>query len=75
MSEIAPSYLDVWKREHRIDPQTRRALERALGPKPRRAPRVRLEPGRCHQPAVLEAGARVWGFMVQLYGLRSERSP
>ncbi|HVL36554.1 MAG TPA: malto-oligosyltrehalose synthase, partial [Burkholderiales bacterium] len=74
MSEIAPSYLDVWKREHRIDPQTRRALERALGPKPRRAPRVRLEPGRCHQPAVLEAGARVWGFMVQLYGLRSERN-
>ena len=65
-SEIAESYLDVWGREKRIDPATRAALARALGPE-RRAAKVDLERGRCYQPELLERGARVWGFMVQLY--------
>jgi (1->4)-alpha-D-glucan 1-alpha-D-glucosylmutase len=73
MSEIAPSYLDVWQREQKIDPQTRRALEAALGPR-RPAKKVALKPGACHQPQLLEQGGRVWGFVVQLYGLRSARN-
>ncbi len=73
MSEIAPSYLDVWQREQRIDPQTRRALEKALGPR-RPARRIALRKGACHQPELLEKGGRVWGFGVQLYGLRSARN-
>ena len=47
-------------------------LLEAMGPK-RRARKVRLATGRCYQPAVLEE-RRLWGFMVQLYGLRSERN-
>jgi (1->4)-alpha-D-glucan 1-alpha-D-glucosylmutase len=74
MSEIAPSYLDVWQREHRIERETRRALEKALGPQPKRAPKLRIEGGRRHEPAPLAQGARVWGFTVQLYGLRSTRN-
>ncbi|HEX2198668.1 MAG TPA: malto-oligosyltrehalose synthase, partial [Burkholderiales bacterium] len=73
MSEIAESYRDVWQREQKIDPQTRRALERALGPR-RAAARLRMEPGPCYEPEVLAAGGRVWGFVVQLYGLRSARN-
>src|SRR5688500_19261745 len=73
MSEIALSYLDVWQREHRITPQTRRALEEALGPR-RRARQVAIEPGACHEPELLAQGGRVWGFAVQLYGLRSARN-
>ena len=72
-SEIASSYLDVWQREHRLDPKTRNALERALGP-PRAAKRVAIEQGACHQPQMLAQGGRLWGFMVQLYGVRSERN-
>src|ERR1044071_3733459 len=73
MSEIAPSYVDVWQREHRLDPETRRALEEALGP---RLPpkRVAVEKGPCYQPELLAKGGRVWGFMVQLYGVRSQRN-
>src|SRR3954462_7113355 len=71
--EVAESYLDVWGKEKRIDPRTREALERALG-RERRAARVELEAGRCHQPEMLEQGGRVWGFMVQLYGVRSKRN-
>lgn len=75
MSEIAPSYLDVWQREHRLDAPTRRALEAALGPPARKKARaLRLEPGSCHRPELLEQGGRIWGFTVQLYGLRSERN-
>src|SRR5258708_26199972 len=33
-----------------------------------------MPPGRCYQPDLLERGGRVWGFMVQLYGVRSERN-
>ena len=75
VSEIAPSYVDVWQREHKLDADTRRALEQALG---RRAgktgPALRVEAAVCHRPAALEQGGRIWGFTVQLYGLRSERN-
>ena len=73
MSEVVPSYLDVWKREHRISPEARRALEKALGPR-RPAKKVAIEKGPCHQPELLQKGGRVWGFMVQLYGVRSARN-
>ena len=73
MSEIAPSYTDVWGKERKLDEETRRALAAALGPK-RKAPKLRLEKGRCWQPELLERGGRVWGFAVQLYGLRSARN-
>ncbi|MGJ7506728.1 malto-oligosyltrehalose synthase [Variovorax sp. GT1P44] len=31
-------------------------------------------PDRCHAPSALEGGARVWGFTLQLHGLRSGRN-
>ena len=75
MSEIADSYRDVWQREQKLDPETRRALEKALGPAPEGKPAaVRIERGGCYQPEILQKGGRVWGFMVQLYGVRSERN-
>jgi (1->4)-alpha-D-glucan 1-alpha-D-glucosylmutase len=55
------------------NPPLPRAQTRALGPV-RKAPRARLEKGRCWQPELLERGGRVWGFAVQLYGLRSARN-
>ncbi|HYL87806.1 MAG TPA: 4-alpha-glucanotransferase, partial [Burkholderiales bacterium] len=73
VSEIAESYLDVWGRERRIDPATREALEGALGPA-RKPAKVKLEAGRCYEPEILAQGARLWGFMVQLYGVRSKRN-
>src|ERR687895_1128411 len=73
MSEIASSYLDVWQREQKLDPQVRRALEKALGPR-RPAKKLSLEKGACYQSERLAKGGRVWGFMVQLYGVRSERN-
>ena len=73
LSEIASSYLDVWQREQKLDPAVRRALEKALGPR-RATKKIALEKGACHQPEFLAKGARVWGFMVQLYGVRSERN-
>ena len=73
LSEIAPSYIDVWQREHRLDPETRHALEQALGPR-LSAKGIVVEKGACYQPELLAGGGRVWGFMVQLYGLRSERN-
>ncbi|HTM60335.1 MAG TPA: malto-oligosyltrehalose synthase [Burkholderiales bacterium] len=69
VSEIAESYLDVWGREKQIAPATREALTRALGPL-RKPAKLKLEAGRCYDP---ETG-RVWGFMVQLYGVRSKRN-
>src|SRR5436190_19915122 len=72
-SEVAESYLDVWGREKHIDPTTREALTRALGPM-RKPARVKLEQGRCYEPELLTQGGRVWGFMVQLYGVRSKRN-
>ncbi len=70
MKEIADSYLDVWGNERKIDPAVREALSRALGP-PRPAAKTGIRRGRCYQPELLERGGRVWGFMVQLYGVRS----
>ncbi len=37
------------------------------------APRPALAQ-RCHQPAALQAGKRLWGLTVQLYGVRSRRN-
>ena len=74
MSEISPSYIDVWGKEQKLDEQTRQALTKALGPAPRKAAKARLEKGRCWQPELLERGGRIWGFAVQLYGLRSARN-
>jgi len=71
--EVAQSYLDVWGKEKKVEPETREALQRALG-RARRPARIDLEGGRCHQPGMLEQGGRVWGFMAQLYGLRSKRN-
>src|ERR1700704_4620822 len=72
-SEIAESYLDVWGNEKRIAPATREALAKALGPK-RKPAKIKLEPGRCYEPEFLGQGGRAWGFMVQLYGVRSKRN-
>src|SRR5258707_927681 len=57
MTEIAESYLDVWGREKKIDPATRAALARALGP-PRKPAKVKLESGRCYEPELLAQGGR-----------------
>lgn len=70
--EIAESYVDVWGRTRPIEPEVRAALERALGPgKVSRKSGFRT--GKCFQPPALEHG-RLWGFAVQLYGLRSGRN-
>src|SRR5437762_7839041 len=71
--EVAESYLDVWGREKKIDPATRKALEQALG-RARKPAKVALESGRCHEPELIAQGGRLWGFMVQLYGVRSKRN-
>src|SRR5262245_46447202 len=70
--EIASSYLDVWGKEKAIDAGVREALATAMGPA-RKARKVAIEAGRCYQPPILEQ-RRLWGFMVQLYGLRSARN-
>src|SRR5581483_5860391 len=71
--EIASGYLDVWGRQREIALETRAALAKALGAPARGRP-ARIASGRCRQPEILEEGGRVWGFMVQLYALRSERN-
>jgi (1->4)-alpha-D-glucan 1-alpha-D-glucosylmutase len=73
-SEIPPGYTDVWGKEKKLDEETRQALIKALGPAAGKAAKVRLEKGRCWQPELLERGGRIWGFAVQLYGLRSARN-
>jgi (1->4)-alpha-D-glucan 1-alpha-D-glucosylmutase len=70
--EVASSYLDVWGKEKSIDAEVRAALLKAMGPA-RKARKFDLETGRCYQPAILEQ-RRLWGFMTQLYGLRSEHN-
>jgi (1->4)-alpha-D-glucan 1-alpha-D-glucosylmutase len=72
--EVLDSYLDVYGNEKPIDPGTRQALERALGPRERARSRKAAPVGRCWQPPALEHGGRVWGYGVQLYGLRSARN-
>lgn len=74
LQEIADSYVDVWGKPTRIDPQTRQALLNALGPRRAVSRKLSLEKGKCYQPELLERGGRVWGFMVQLYSLRSARN-
>ena len=71
--EITPSYVDVWGRTRELDSQTHAALLRALGPKSA-VRKVSFPVGKCHQPEVLLQGGRVWGFALQLYGLRSARN-
>jgi (1->4)-alpha-D-glucan 1-alpha-D-glucosylmutase len=74
-SEVLASYVDVFGNERAIDPGTRLALERALGTQKRaRRRKAAASAGRCHQPELLERGGRLWGFGVQLYGLRSARN-
>jgi (1->4)-alpha-D-glucan 1-alpha-D-glucosylmutase len=72
MDEVASSYLDVWGNEKPIDPEVRASLAKAMGPA-RQVRKVDIEPGRCYEPEVLQQ-QRLWGFMVQLYGLRSGRN-
>ena len=43
-SEVAESYLDVWGREKRIDPETRERLAKALGPERKPAKFDRFAP-------------------------------
>ncbi len=73
LKEIADSYLDVWGNEKKIEPAVRESLARAMGPE-RKGAKTKIPRGRCHQPELLERGGRVWGFTVQLYGLRSARN-
>jgi (1->4)-alpha-D-glucan 1-alpha-D-glucosylmutase len=57
----------------------RRTLELAVRPEPgyhrlivgKNELRLIVAPPRCYLPAALEEGARLWGFVVQLYALRS----
>ncbi|OAI51140.1 hypothetical protein AYO46_08670 [Betaproteobacteria bacterium SCGC AG-212-J23] len=70
--EVAPSYVDVWGRTKEVDPETRAALVRALGPRAS-AGKFSFSPGKCYQPEFLERG-RTWGFALQLYGVRSARN-
>ena len=72
-SEVADTYVDVWGRARKIDPETRRALLRALGRK-RSFKSASVERQPCHLPEILSLGRRLWGFTVQLYGLRSARN-
>ena len=72
--EIAPSYIDVWGNTKQIDAQTHAALLQALGPLTRISKTRKLKAGRCYQPEFLQRGGRVWGFALQLYGLRSARN-
>jgi 4-alpha-glucanotransferase len=70
--EVAPSYIDVWGRTKEVDPETRAALVRALGPRAS-VEKFSFSPGKCYQPEFLGRG-RAWGFALQLYGLRSARN-
>src|SRR5574341_45451 len=70
--EVSSSYRDVWGKERAIDAAVRAALLKAMGPA-RRGRKFAAVPGRCYQPEVLEQ-RRLWGFTIQLYGLRSERN-
>jgi hypothetical protein len=42
--EIASSYLDVWGKEKRIEPDVRAALAKAMGPA-RKANKLQIAPG------------------------------
>ncbi len=72
--EVAASYIDAWGKPREIDSDVRQALLEALGGARPSRRKIAMAKGRCHQPEYLEPGARVWGFTVQLYGLRSARN-
>jgi len=72
--EVALSYVDVWGKTQEVDPGTRTALLKALGPRRRVSSRKSIPALRCYKPEFLERGGRAWGFAVQLYGLRSARN-
>ncbi|MGE5640274.1 MAG: malto-oligosyltrehalose synthase [Clostridia bacterium] len=74
MAEVAESYLDVWGRPKPIDPQVRAALMAALEGVRLSSKKISIERAKCFQPPLLEEGGRLWGFTVQLYGLRSQRN-
>src|SRR4051812_16980361 len=72
--EVAESYLDVWGEKRVIEPATREKLLHALGDPKSSRKKLSIKKGKCHEPVALQAGGRVWGFMVQLYGVRSARN-
>jgi 4-alpha-glucanotransferase len=49
-------------------------LEASLGDGATSRCRLVIAPGRCHEPAAIQSGARLWGVAVQLYTLRSARN-
>jgi (1->4)-alpha-D-glucan 1-alpha-D-glucosylmutase len=60
LPELPPGY-------HRL------ALDKEDGTQLAAAPLI-VAPDRCHEPDAIRRGARLWGFAVQLYTLRSERN-
>ena len=68
------SYLDVFGSEKELDPATRRASSRRSGRAGRRGGGARRRPGAATSRALFDRGGRVWGFGVQLYGVRSARN-
>ena len=72
-AEVAGRYVDVWGRSRTIDPQVKRALVKALGQARNSVKKAIIEPGKCYLPPQLTAGHKLWGFTVQLYGVRSAR--
>lgn len=74
---IAPGYHDIDGGWHEASREAKQALVAAMGGRrPDRAPGAAPVggPARCHLPPSLTRGARVWGFAVQLYALRSSRN-
>ena len=73
---IAEGYFDAFGEWRHTPPATREAILRALGPAARR-PDKPAEPGGpkiAFLPRTILGGARLWGFPIQLYGLRSRRN-
>ncbi|MDP1652887.1 MAG: 4-alpha-glucanotransferase [Rhodocyclaceae bacterium] len=86
---IASEYHDIWGGHHPTSDSTRQDLlaamhfDMAVDPADLLAefagarkppPLLPACPDRCHQPAALRAGKRLWGLTVQLYGVRSRRN-
>lgn len=83
---VGDSYLDFRGEPREVSLQSRIAILKALGidTDDRRVvtaalaearvvhPVATIAPGRCHEPAVLESGAGLWGLCAQLYTLRSD---
>lgn len=87
---IAGGYHDIWGGHHPTSDSTRRDLlsamhvDLSLAPAalladlpaipPPAAKGIETAGKRCHQPAALAGGQRLWGVTIQLYGLRSRRN-